>query len=57
MNETPDTDGRGACIPCGLLIWASDLGILRADAEDATTAVANDVDLDLVSADAELEER
>ena len=35
----------------------TDLGILRADAEDAATAVANDVDLDFVSADAELEER
>ena len=35
----------------------TDLGILRADAQDAGTAVANDVDLDFVSADAELEER
>ena len=35
----------------------ADLGILRADAEDAGTASANDVDLDFVSADAELEER
>ena len=33
----------------------ADLGILRTDAEDATTASANDVDLDFVSADAELE--
>ena len=35
----------------------ADLGVLRADAEDTGTAVANDVDLDFVSADAELEER
>ena len=57
IEDAADDAQPGASACSGTDRGDADLGILRADAEDATTAVANDVDLDFVSADAELEER
>lgn len=58
LEDVPDDAETGAGTCSGPADGDdADLGILRADAEDAGTASANDVDLDFVSADAELEER